>query len=184
MSVSAEKTVQAKRLAAIFVPLAAFLLVSLALFLVWNSSCNFKKISSENLSLRTEEILRPRVSRGDPDEVLITGGGGEYSVKWSAFLFEESSADELYEALRNERELKLTAAEDGLVLGVESPERVYTSVSEYDAYQKARSLGHIHIRIHSLKRYLFAPHFVENARKTISKYPQAFRLVRHKNLLF
>ncbi len=57
--------------------------------------------------------------------------------------------------------------------------------------KERRPFGRIHLRIHSLKRYLFAPLFVENARKTATMYSEklyeffsAFRLDGHKNLLF
>ncbi len=50
--------------------------------------------------------------------------------------------------------------------------------------RKDPELGRIHLRIHSLKRYLFAPGFVKNARKTTYKYFCAFFLAGHKNLLF
>ena len=44
-----------------------------------------------------------------------------------------------------------------------SPPKTYVSLSEC-------TLGRIHIRIHSLKRNLFAPCRVENARKTFQVF--------------
>ena len=40
--------------------------------------------------------------------------------------------------------------------------------------------GRIHLRIHSLKRYLFAPLFVENARKTTTSISALFALMDTK----
>ncbi|MBR6428067.1 MAG: hypothetical protein IKS43_00200, partial [Clostridia bacterium] len=45
---------------------------------------------------------------------------------------------------------------------------------------KKGGLGRIHLRIHSLKRYLFAPLFVENARKTKTGIPALFALMGTK----